>query len=114
MSNADQRGAIAAALSTVDGIRGFASRPRAPKPGNAWPQWGGGTRDSGHAFLHTWRILVILDQGTDTLADTAADRWGQDICDALVPYVFVDAIAPATVPVDGTDLYALMLTGRSE
>lgn len=114
MSNAQARFDLASAVGTVEGIKGYARRPRAPKAGDAWPQWGGAERVDGLEFVQTWRIMVVLDQGTAENADAAADRWGDAIADALTPYLFVSAMAPATLAAEGTELYALMITGRSE
>lgn len=115
MSNAAKRDAIAALLSTVEGVTGFARRPSAIRAGNAWPQWRGAERADGLEYVQAWQIVLVLDQATTEDADAAADRWGDAIADAVEPQLFVSAIAPANLPAQGPEgLYALLFTGRSE
>jgi hypothetical protein len=114
MSNATKRTDIAAAVSTIDGLRGFAKQPTSPNTGDAWPQWSGGERADGAMFVNSWRVYVILPSD-DTTADEWADLYGDLLAEALEPVMFVEAITPARLAVTGTgDLLALMITGRSE
>jgi hypothetical protein len=113
MSNADTRAAIAAAISTVDGLTGYVKRPTAMKPGDGWPQWRGAARADGFGFLETWAVLVVLPDN-ETTADEWADSHGYALATALEPVMFVESIAPATIPASGNDIYALMITGRTE
>jgi hypothetical protein len=113
--NATTRAAIAAALDTVDGLRGYLRQPSTLRPGTAWPQWGGGTRDEeSPGFLETWRVTVVCDQGTPDAADAFLDAHGDDLLDALAPVLFVDSYAPARLDTEAGPLYALVITGRSE
>lgn len=114
MSNADTRQDIADAMSTVDGITGHASRPSALNTGDAWPQWRGADRAGGHAFTNTWNVLVVLPSADDVSADAFADEYGEALIDALRPVLYVDSFTPATTPSEAGDVYALLLTGRSE
>jgi hypothetical protein len=115
MSNATTRAAVAAAMSTVPGVKGYAHRPATPRPGDAWPQWSGGTRDDQSiGFLETWRVLVVTDQGAAGDADAFLDAKGDAVLAALAPVLFVDSYTPATLATEAGDLYALMITGRTE
>lgn len=114
MSNADTRDAIAAALSTVTGVIGYARRPAVMKPGDGWPQWGGNEHAGGAAFIESWAVLIVLPAADEVSADEFADSHGTALLEALQPVMFVDGMKPATIPASGNDLYALMITGRSE
>jgi hypothetical protein len=115
MSNQQTRAAIAAAMSTVAGIKGYAQRPTAPRAGDAWPQWSGGQRDDESiGFLETWRVLVVTDQGAAGDADQFLDAKGDAVLAALASVLFVDSYTPATLATETGDLYALMITGRTE
>ncbi len=114
MSNADTREELAAALSTVDGVTGHARRPRAPRPGDAWPQWAGAERADGQAFLQAWNIIVVCSQGTADAADAFLDEHGDALADALLGAIFVVSMTPSLLKADGDDLYALTINGRTE
>lgn len=112
MTNAQTRIDIAAALTGVAGVTGHVVRPATLNQGDAWPQWRGGVRRA-HAVENTWAVLIVLP-GDDITADDFADSHLQALLDALRPHIAVDSIAPATIPGDSGDLYALLITGRSE
>jgi hypothetical protein len=114
MSNAQTRQDIADALSEVDGISGHTSKPAALNEGDAWPQWRGAEKAGGRVFTHTWAVLVVMPQTDDITADAYADSHGPALVDALRPILYVDSLAPATIPTEAGDMYALLLTGRSE
>lgn len=113
MSNAQTRQAIADALSTVDGIKGYPAKPSALNEGDAWPQWRGGVPHAG-AVENTWAVLVVLPQADDITADTYADAKGEALLEALRPVLFIDSLAPASLGPDTSPIYALLITGRSE
>ncbi len=113
MSNAETRGDIAAAVSTVDGLKGYVKRPNVLNTGDAWPQWRGGEVAEGGQVMNTWAVLVVLPSD-ETTADEWADLYGQQLADALVEVIYIESIAPAAVSTSSGDMYALMLTGRSE
>jgi hypothetical protein len=113
MSNATTRTAIAAALSTVAGVTGYPRRPTAFKPGDGWPQWAGSQADQGRFYLEAWNVLIVLP-AQEQDADAFADSHQQLLADALRPVMFVDSFAPANIASDGGDVYALLITGRSE
>ncbi|HET8716664.1 MAG TPA: hypothetical protein VFM50_02850 [Nocardioidaceae bacterium] len=112
MSNADTRQAIATALSTVSGVTGYPARPDALSEGDGWPQWRGAATHA-YAFENTWAVLVVLPAG-DVSADAFADSHGESLVDALRPIMFVDNIAPATLDTEAGQMYALLISGRSE
>jgi hypothetical protein len=115
MSNANTRNAIAAAMGSVPGIKGYAHRPNGPRAGDAWPQWGGGQRDDQSVgFLETWRVMVVTDQGAAYDADQFLDEKGDAVLAALATILFVDSYAPAKLETETGDMYALMITGRTE
>lgn len=113
MSNAQTRQDIAAALSGVAGIHGHPARPTTLSEGDAWPQWRGGTPHA-HAVENTWAVLIVLPQSDDVTADSFADSHGEQLLDALREVLYVDSIAPATLDTEAGQMYALMLSGRSE
>ena len=113
MSQATTRAALAAALSTVDGVTGYVKRPTTPKPGDGWPLWRGSERGAGWAFTAGWAVLIVLP-GDEAAADAWIDAREAALFEALEPVMFVDRLDPAAVPVAGTDAFALMITGRSE
>lgn len=107
------RADIAAAVSAVDGLHGFAKRPNVLNTGDAWPQWSGAERSDGALFANTWRIYIVLPSD-ETTADEWADLYGDLLAEALAPVLFVDTIAPALLAAGTGDVYALMITGRAE
>ncbi len=103
---------IAEALSTADGVTGYAYRPTATKPGDAWPLSGPWERSEGLTFIRTWRVMVLLPQD-----DRAASDWADDhveaLVDALLPVGFVDRIEFVPSAAEGGDQFALQITMRS-
>lgn len=116
MTTADTRAALAAALSIVDGLSGYSETPSAPNVGDAWPQWRGAERAGGHAYTHTWNVLIVLPQQDEVTADSYIDEHYEELDAALGPVLFIDAIQPAeiAVPDNPQPLLALLITGRSE
>lgn len=113
MSIVGDRAAIAAALSTADGVKGYAYRPNATKPGDAWPMLSSLDRADGLSFTATWRVLVILP-GDEVAASEWIDAHHEQLVDALLNVGFVDTIAPVKLDSSGGDQYALQITMRSE
>lgn len=113
MNNARTRERIAAALSTVTGIKGYASTPSAPNVGDAWPQWRNGVRALARAYTQSWSVLIVIPQNDEVTADRYADERLDEIEDALHGVLTVDDIAPAEI--SGTPpLLALLINGHSE
>ena len=116
MSTGDTRAALAAALSTVDGVTGYARRALvpAPAPGDGWVQWRGNLRADGWAFTQTWAVVIAL-AGDEVQADEWIEAHTDDLMDALEPVMFVESFQPAALPLIGnSESLALMITGRSE
>jgi hypothetical protein len=115
MSLAGKRQAFADTLSTVAGVNGHPYRPGAPRAGDAWPQWAGGTvhEESGQ-IVNGWSVLVYLPQ-EERAADDWVDARAQLIGDALelAQVAYVDGFAPANLSPTGT-VYGLLITTRSE
>src|SRR5688572_22278641 len=115
MSLTGKRDAFEAALEGVTGVKGYAYRPGAPRPGDAWPQWAGGAVDDASGqIMNGWSVLVMLPQ-----PERAADEWIDDhaqlIAHALerAHVAYVEGFAPANLSPTGT-VYGLLITTRSE
>jgi hypothetical protein len=116
VSNDATRAALATAMSTVDGVTGYARRALvpAPKPGDGWALWRGMQRADGAAFMQTWVVVIAL-AGDEIAADAWIESHIDDLYDALEPVIFIDSFAPAVTPLTGnSEALALMITGRSE
>lgn len=113
MSNDTTRTALAAALSTVSGVTGYPRRPTTIRSGDAWPQWAGSQHDGGQGFVETWNVLIVLPPD-EAGADTFADAKQALLIAALRSVMFVDSFAPATLATEAGDVYALLISGRSE
>jgi hypothetical protein len=113
VSFTDTRAALAAALSTVDGITGHEKRPAAPKIGAAWPIFDSAVRGPGDAFEGTWRVIVLCGGDENTATDFLDDNL-PELCAALDPTAFVDTARAAISKVNGTDVFVVEITARSE
>lgn len=115
-SNEDKRNAIAAALSTVDGVTGYARRALVPSPkaGDGWVRWGGAQRDAGAAFMEAWVVVIALATTDEVTADAWIEAHIDALYDALEPHIYIDSFVPAVDRIGGSDALALMITGRSE
>lgn len=82
---------IAEALSTVDGVQGFAIRPAGAQLGDSWPKRGAATHVAPGAWETSWQIVVLAP--TD---EAAQDDWivahQDDLAEALAPVVHIDSI----------------------
>lgn len=97
---------IADALSTVNGITGYALRPKALKAGDAWPRLNSVERGPGQSLLASWVVSVIL--GSDeVLSVQRTDLWADPILDALRPVAFVTGFSPVVYSLDASDTFAL-------
>jgi hypothetical protein len=114
MSFETTRAELAAQLSTVAGVTGYAKRPKILKPGDAYPLLGTATRSEyGLAFEATWRVIVIL--GNDEAASLdKAEALLPELAAAIEPVAYVDGATPFAVPTQGGELFALEITARSE
>lgn len=102
------RPALAAALSTVSGVRGFERAEAASnRVGDAYPKWALDTRTSPGTFETTWGVVVHLpDDAVAREAWIEAHRW--PIVDAIGHLIHVDTIGPDVVD----DKPVLMIIGR--
>lgn len=113
MSLVGDREAIAAALSAVAGVKGYAKRPKATKAGDGWPLLGPMERGPGLSFTATWRVLVQLP-ADEVAASEWIDSHHEDLVDALEPVGFVDRIEPVVFDTEAGEQLGLQLTIRSE
>lgn len=104
---------VAAALSTVDGVAGYAHRPTMVRPGDAWPLLKSLDRDAGMTFIRTWRVLVLLP-GDEAAGIDWVDQHAEALAVALDPVGFVDQMVPGLLELAGNQTFALEITMRSE
>ena len=116
MTIAETKTAIAAAMSSIDGITGYPHRPHVLNQGDAFVRWGGWERADGAAYVSTYSVTLILPQGSEEAADARAYAVADLIADALQPLLYVVSFTPTNVPIEGQPrgLFALTVTGRSE
>lgn len=113
---AGKRAEIAAAVSTVPGVRGYTSRPSASTTGDAWPRWAASERDeTSGQFASVWHLLVQLPAG-DTDADLWVDEHRDALWDALTLVAYPYLFEPVDIGAgDGRPrIHGLMITMRSE
>lgn len=116
MSLSDRRDAIVAALSTVDGVKGYPKAPQAPRTGDAWPglvpEF---TRGPGMVFYLDWSVYVALP-GQDLDAAQWIEEHLFELVDALQPLAHVTAAGPAMLPVPNAPggMSGLEITMRGE
>lgn len=114
MSLAGDRAAIAAALSTVDGVTGYAYRPATPLPGDGWPRLSSLDRADGNVFYAAWDVFILLPQDEREASDWL-DSHHDFLVDALEASVgFVDRIEPVALSANGSEQFALHITMRGE
>ncbi len=118
MSIAETKAALASAIGTVSGLKGYASKPRTLKQGDAFVRWRGWARGDGPAgssFFSVFSVIVVLPQSGEEAADDFAYDKADLIEAALMPVMFIDTIEPTNLPADdGGDMYTLTVTGRAE
>lgn len=102
------RAELAAALSTVSGLRGFArAEACSRKPGDAYPKWNLDTRNSPGTFERAWTIIVHLPDDV-VKREELAEEWQWPITDALAHLIHVDTYGPDVL--DGQPV--LIIVGR--
>lgn len=103
---------IADALSAVAGVSGAEYRPSLLTAGVAWANIASHDRAEGF-FATTWNVFVVVPQN-----EKAAAIWYDAnilaLRDALHVVVYVDRDEPVLIPTDAGELFALMITARSE
>jgi hypothetical protein len=107
------RANIAAALSLVAGVTGYAKKPKVTKAGDAWPLINELTRGPGASFQTTWRIAVTIGADEGTAIDQF-DTLVPEVTQALQAVAYVDSARPITVPTEAGDLYGVEIIARSE
>lgn len=107
------RQTIADALSTVEGITGYAKRPEVLGEGVGWALFGSAQRGPGQAFEKTWRVIVLLSGDEETATDQF-DQFAEDVPSALQAVLYVDTITPFAVSTDAGSFYGFQLIARSE
>ncbi|MEV4384390.1 hypothetical protein AB0J68_01475 [Micromonospora sp. NPDC049580] len=113
MSLVGDRTEIGIALSTVEGVRGYAYRPTVLAAGDGWPMLGPLERAGGLSFTATWRVFLVLPQD-EQAASEWLDTHHEDLVDALEPTGFVDRIEPVELSTEAGPLLAIQITMRSE
>lgn len=116
MSITSTRDDIAAALATVGGVNGFPRRPRAPRPGDAWPLFQGSERDDDTGlWSHKFTIGVMLPQD-----EAAADAWIDEHFESVAQAIeqagvgWVDQCDPANLGTETSPVYGLVINMRSD
>lgn len=110
---ATTRQTIADALSTLDGLTGYAKRPEVLGEGVGWSLVQSLNRGPGQAFQTTWRVIVLLSGDEETAIDQL-DAIAETVPAALVELLYVDSITPYVVKTDAGDLFGFQLIARSE
>jgi len=113
MSLSADRAELAQILSTIDGVSGFAYRPKIMSSGNAWPLLGPLERGPADDYLATWRVVIILPTDERKASDWFANHL-EDITDALDQFSYVERIEPYAVQTEGGDVNAMLLTMNKE
>lgn len=111
------RQTLAAALSTVGGVTGYAKRPKVLKAGDAWSLVDQVSRGAGAAIVAwqtTWRIVVVVGPDEATATDQF-DEWVPLVVEALQELAFVDLARAVQIPAEqGNNLFGIEFIARSE
>lgn len=106
---------IAAALSGIDGVTGYARPPSVIRPGDSWPllvraePYGPG----GGVWSAIWGIRVILG-GSEAEAFDRIDALLPAAGAALAAVVAVTSAEPAVIETSGGALFGVVITAISE
>lgn len=114
MSIADTKQALADAVTGVAGLKCYPSRPKSLKAGDAFVRWAGWQRADGTAYEATYSVIVVLPQTSEDAADNFAYDHADALEVALRPVMFVDSFAPSLLAAETGEMFALMITGRTE
>lgn len=88
------RAELAAALTTVPGLRGFQrAEACSRKAGDAYPKWSLDTRVAPGVFERAWTIIVHLPDDV-VKREELAEAWQWPITDALAHLIHVDTYGP--------------------
>ncbi|GAA1549930.1 hypothetical protein GCM10009804_03140 [Kribbella hippodromi] len=107
------RQTIADALTTVDGLTGYAKRPDVLGEGVGYALVQQVDRGPGQAFQTTWRVFVLLS-GDEYAALDQLDDFAVKVPAALHEVLFVDSITPYAITTDAGEFFGFQLIARSE
>lgn len=110
---AEQRAAIASALSPVPGVTGHVRRPATPNVGDAWPVLRGGTRAQGTAFIITWGVRVFTPQEEEAASEWWDAHW-EHLFFALEPIGFVGDFEPVLIDTQAGSQLAFQIMLQTE
>lgn len=113
MSLSGERAALASLLTAVDDLTGYAHRPNAITPGDAWPLIDFLERQSSPDFEVTWLIIVVLPRDEQTAMEWFDDKH-EEIADALSDFGYVDRIEPWPLQTEAGVMDCMILTLRKE
>jgi hypothetical protein len=117
MALAVKRQQIADAVSNVLDVKGYPVRPKAIKPGDAWPIYGGLSLLN-NWLAETWRVVIALGANDEVVASDWVDDHQDELVGALQhgdPSIgYVTDLVPIKLPTEAGDMYALQITLRSE
>lgn len=113
MSFTATRQTIADALSSVDGVTGYISRPTVWSSGDALVLVQRIDHILGVAYQATWRIVLMLS-GDEGVAIDQLDALFPAVCEALNPVAFVDSATPELVNTDAGPMTGVVIIARSE
>lgn len=113
MSVTDARAALAAALSTVTGVKGYEFRPGSVKAGAAWPLLDNLERGPGDSFSGQWRVVLTLG-GDEKTAQDKLDTLLPLVTAALDPTAYVESARPIVFQTGAGDMFAAEIRVRSE
>lgn len=111
--------ALAAALTALTDVTGYVYAPKAYKPGDAWPRWGGAeaaeTGAYARTFTHAYQVVVVLPADM-IAADTWVSEHLDDIVDALADLLAITEIQYARLPAEGSQAayHAMIIVGETE
>lgn len=114
MSIHDQREAIAAALSAVADVHGYAKRPQSMTIGDAWPVLGPGDREAGTAFMLSWSVRIVTPQDEDSAEDWWDAHWPALFFALDKGVGFVDRFEKVLISTSAGDMLAYQITMRTE
>ncbi|GIF71906.1 hypothetical protein [Asanoa siamensis] len=109
MTMANDRETLKATLDGVDGVKGYAYRPRAVKPGDAWPILRSVELVDGLAWQPTWGAIVALSPDERTAAEWV-DTHFEELVLALRGPGFPDGAEMALMGTEGGPLFILDIT----
>jgi hypothetical protein len=107
------RDAIAAALSTIDGITGYVRRPVDLTRGVAYPLVAEFVRGPGLQFGCNWRVIVILGPDEEE-AEELMDALLPDVALALQRLMHVQLATPLAITTEAGQVFAAEIRGLGD